>query len=97
MSASGMNRPGYAAAQPWLLTAAVLLPALALVGFADGGREVRALAEADPGRIAALREAGNWPEPGERDAIYIWERAVLASQQGAGPFEKKAAALERKR
>jgi len=35
-------RPWYGQARPWLLVIAVLLPTLSLIGFADGGREVRA-------------------------------------------------------
>ena len=40
-------RAWYPALRPWLFALALLLPALALIGFADAGREVRALA-ADP-------------------------------------------------
>ncbi len=35
-------RPWYDRLKPWLLAAGVLLPALALIGFADAGRELRA-------------------------------------------------------
>jgi adenylate cyclase len=40
-------RPWYPRAAPWLLVAAVLVPVLALLGFADGGRSV-ALIEPEP-------------------------------------------------
>jgi adenylate cyclase len=46
-------RPGYAAAAPYLLAAAVLLPALSLLGFVQGGREAAARAAA-AGGLGAL-------------------------------------------
>jgi adenylate cyclase len=70
-------RPWYRAAQPWLLALALLLPTLALVGFANAGRELRALAAADPGWLARLALAGNWPDPAEGAWVYAAERWVL--------------------
>ena len=48
-------KPGFSKWSPTLLTAAVLLPCLALIGFANGGREVARLA-ADPDFLAAVAE-----------------------------------------
>ena len=70
-------RPWYRAAQPLLLAATLLLPTLALVGFVDGGREVKARAAADPAWLAAQAEAGAWPDPAERAWIYRTESQVL--------------------
>jgi adenylate cyclase len=70
-------RPWYRAAQPWLLALALLLPTLALIGFANAGRELRALAAADPGALARLARAGNWPDPAEGAWVYAAERWVL--------------------
>jgi adenylate cyclase len=70
-------RPWYRAAQPLLFAVALLLPTLALVGFANGGREVRARAAADPAWLTAAAEAGAWPDPAERAWIYRTESQVL--------------------
>ena len=45
---------------PWLLGAAVLLPALALLGFVNGGRTVVELAKNDFW-LKAVKLASNWP------------------------------------
>jgi adenylate cyclase len=70
-------RPWYRSVQPWLLALALLLPTLALIGFANGGRELRALAAADPAWLARLAERQNWPDPAERAWIYDAERGAL--------------------
>lgn len=70
-------RPWYRATMPWLLAAALLLPTLALIGFADAGREVRALAENDPGWIEAAAAQGNWPGPDQVAWVYWSERQLL--------------------
>jgi adenylate cyclase len=57
-------RPWYARVALPLFAGAVLLPVLALLGFAQGGRAVAALAQ-EPGWIAALGRAMNAPDPGE--------------------------------
>ena len=49
-----------------VLAGAVLLPVLALIGFVNGGRDVKALAAAEPGWLAAAAARGNWPEPAEQ-------------------------------
>lgn len=46
-------KPWYSRAQPWLLSGAVLLPALSLAGIAQGARQVAALA-GEPGWLAQL-------------------------------------------
>jgi adenylate cyclase len=57
-------RPGYPRVAPALLATAVLLPVLALLGFAEAGREVDRLAR-DPGWIAGVfRITGSTPAVG---------------------------------
>ena len=46
-------KPWYPRAQPWMLAGAVLLPALALAGVAQGARQVAALAT-EPGWLAGM-------------------------------------------
>ena len=70
-------KPWYGPARPLLLALAVLLPALALIGFANGGRELRALAAADPGWLPAKAMADNWPDPPTAAWVYEAERQVL--------------------
>jgi adenylate cyclase len=70
-------RPWYRTVQPWLLALAILVPTLALIGFASGGRELRALAATDPAWLAAYAGAGQWPDPAERNWVYETERQVL--------------------
>ena len=54
-------RPWYPRAAPVLLSTAVLLPVLALLGFAEAGREVSALAR-QPGWVASVMEAVSHPD-----------------------------------
>jgi adenylate cyclase len=70
-------RPWYRYVQPWLLALALLLPTLALIGFADAGRELRARAAGDPAWLALAAEAGNWPGPGGGAWVYDAEDRVL--------------------
>jgi adenylate cyclase len=58
-------RPWYRSVQPWLSALALILPILALIGFANAGRELRMLATADPAWLERLAEHGNWPDPAE--------------------------------
>jgi adenylate cyclase len=70
-------RPWYRASQPWLFALALLLPTLALIGFANAGRERRARAENDPAWLERLAAAENWLGPSEVGWIYATERQVL--------------------
>jgi adenylate cyclase len=70
-------RPWYRNVQPGLLALALLLPTLALIGFANAGRELRAHAAADPAWLARAAELGNWPGPGEAAWVYDAEDRVL--------------------
>jgi adenylate cyclase len=70
-------RPWYRYVQPWLLALAVLLPTLALIGFVNGGRELRAMAAADRAWLARLAVTQNWPNSAEGAWVYDAERAVL--------------------
>ena len=70
-------RPWYRALQPWLFALALLLPTLALIGFANGGRELRARAASDPAWLEQLAAAENWLDPSEMGWIYATERQVL--------------------
>ncbi|MGU3537960.1 adenylate/guanylate cyclase domain-containing protein [Methylobacterium sp. A54F] len=48
-------KPGFAAAGPWLLASAILVPVLALLGFVQGGRGIAVLAQDPAWRAEALR------------------------------------------
>jgi adenylate cyclase len=57
-------KPWYAAAQPYLFAAALLIPVLALLGVADAGKEIMALAR-DPAWLAETRQIHpRPPQPG---------------------------------
>jgi adenylate cyclase len=71
-------KPWYHRARPLLLALAVLLPTLALIGFIDGGRELRAIAAADPAWLRAQAERDHWPDPATAAWVYEAERQVLA-------------------
>ena len=60
-------RPAYLKMSPVLLGAAVLLPALALLGFAQAGRTVSA--RATPEYVTALQRATSTPDPAARDLL----------------------------
>jgi adenylate cyclase len=70
-------RPWYRAVHACLLALALLLPMLALIGFANAGRELRELAATDPTWLQRLAERGNWPDPAEAAWVYDTERRVL--------------------
>ena len=72
-------RPWYDRLKPWLLAVGVLLPALALIGFADGGRELKEAIAADPQWLAAHAETDRWPDPAALAWSHGAERAVLAA------------------
>jgi adenylate cyclase len=63
--------------RPAAFAVALLLPTLALIGFANAGREVRALASSEPAWLERQAALGNWPDAKERDWIYATERRVL--------------------
>ena len=69
--------PWYQTAKPLLLALAVLLPALALIGFVDGGRELRMIAAADPAWLQAKALADHWPDAATAAWVYEAERQVL--------------------
>jgi adenylate cyclase len=69
-------RPSYAAVAPTLLGIAVLVPALALLGFAAGGREAAARASS-PEAVAAVLAASNAPDAAEREALARVTDALL--------------------
>jgi adenylate cyclase len=71
-------KPWYPTVMPLLLALAVLLPTLSLIGFVDGGRELRAMAEADPGWLQAQARIGSWPDQATAAWVYEAERQVLA-------------------
>jgi len=70
-------RSWYRAVQPWLFALALLLPTLALIGFANAGRELRARAASDPAWLERLAASENWLAPSEMGWIYATERAVV--------------------
>lgn len=69
-------RPWYPQLAPVLLSAGVLLPVLALLGFAHAGREVAALAR-QPDWVAELRRATNAPDPAQRAMLNSTRDAIL--------------------
>jgi adenylate cyclase len=65
-------RPLYRRLFPILLVLASLLPALALVGYVEGGRSVAERAAADPQWLASVAETRDWPSP----EVVAWAHAV---------------------
>ena len=55
-------QPWYRRGLPLFFAAALLLPALALAGFAVGGRDILALAAADAGWVGAMLEQIRFPD-----------------------------------
>jgi adenylate cyclase len=62
-------RPWYPRAEPYLYAAAVLIPALGLLGFVEGGREVSRLA-GDPEWLRDAITAANLPGPQGAAVLY---------------------------
>ena len=60
----------------------MLLPTLALIGFVDGGRELRAIAAADPAWLQAKVRSDNWPDQATAAWVYEAERYVLTGFVG---------------
>ncbi len=72
-------KPWYGRARPWLLSLAVLLPALALAGVAQGARQVAVLA-GESGWLAALAgRTGLAPVAGEVVAFVHGTRPVVGA------------------
>ncbi len=75
-------RPWYPRAAPALLAAAVLLPALALLGFADGGREAARRAR-EPGGTARLLQQSPRLGQAEQATLRQVEDGILGAYVGA--------------
>ena len=77
-------KPWYGRAAPFLLAVAILLPTLALIGFADAGREIQALATDRAWLADYIRQIKLPIEParafvyGTEVAVTWWIAAVLA-------------------
>jgi adenylate cyclase len=71
-------RPWYPRVAPVLLSTAVLLPVLALLGFAHAGREVAALAR-QPDWVAEVLRSANAPGPAARVRLEHMHSALLAA------------------
>jgi adenylate cyclase len=76
LRASLRLRPWYPRASHALLAAAVLVPVLAALGFAEGGREAAARARA-AGGAAIVQRAANAPPPAEAAALEAIREALL--------------------
>jgi adenylate cyclase len=70
-------RPSYPRLAPFLLAAAVLLPTLALLGFAQAGREVASRA-ATPAAVAEIFQATGGQTASEREHLERMRDAILA-------------------
>ena len=75
-------QPWYRRATPLLFSCALLVPVLALLGFAEGGREVSRLA-ARPGWVEDALRAARAPGPPERAALARVLRTALDVYGGA--------------
>jgi len=71
-------RPWYPRAAPWLLIVAVLLPVLALLGFADGGRMVATQEPPEPTVARAVIAEGLIRKDELIETLYVTVLAVLA-------------------
>ena len=63
-------RPWYRAALPWLLSAAFIIPGLALAGFIVGGREVQAIIAHNPDWLERIQTIEKWPDKTVQAWIY---------------------------
>jgi adenylate cyclase len=70
-------RPWYPRAVPWLFAAALLVPVLALLGFAQAGREAAALARSPEARARLLQQSER-VGPAERATLDRAERNLAA-------------------
>ena len=71
----------YGRTRPWLYAGALLLPALALLGFVSAGREVARL-DQEPGWRERLLAEVNVPEPEALEALLAIERWTLTALGG---------------
>jgi adenylate cyclase len=69
-------KPWYGRAQPYLYAAALLIPVLALLGFAAAGREVATLYR-QPGWYAEAAQAIHFPSAAEAAGLYAARRLFL--------------------
>ena len=69
-------KPWYAAAQPYLFAAALLIPVLALLGFIEGGRQVAYLYH-EPGWWQQAKAAIHFPTAAEAASLYAARRGFL--------------------
>jgi adenylate cyclase len=69
-------RPWYPRAVPWLFAVALLLPALALLGFVSAGREVATRGKT-PGWTEAVLRGANAPDPAEAAHLLAIRRGFL--------------------
>jgi adenylate cyclase len=75
-------RPWYPRAVMWFFGVALLLPVLALLGFAEAAREVSRLAAA-PGWAAATLRENRQPNSDERTTLALIQRRFLHGYSGA--------------
>jgi adenylate cyclase len=75
-------RPWYPRAVMWFFGVALLLPVLALLGFAEAAREVSRLAAA-PGWTAATLRENRHPSSDERTTLALIQRRFLHGYAGA--------------
>ena len=74
-------KPWYRQASPYLFAVALLVPVMALLGFANAGREVAELA-AQPGWREALLERTHAPSPEQKALMFSIERVILLIAAG---------------
>jgi adenylate cyclase len=70
-------KPWYDRAQPFLFAGALLLPVLALLGFAEAAREIGGLMAADPGFAERIRARALPPASRETLQGLVWTLRIL--------------------
>jgi adenylate cyclase len=78
-------KPMFSRAMPWLASAAVLVPVLALLGFFQGGRTMLSLAN-DPAWRAANLNPGQVGLPAQNAQLVTWRNDSLLAALGALAF-----------
>ena len=76
------EKPWYRQFAPMLLALAVLLASLALLGVAQGGRQVADLARQNPAWLAALRAAGGLTDPALAEHLTRVQNDLFAAYFG---------------